>query len=381
MAASSESSGNVQFQSFAQSPGSTRSSSSNPQELFEEHFQMTDGILDEMLRDSPTEDDEITGSAANLTPEPEPEKTPEPMENVMKPTVISEGREIPTEINTPPPHIDQTARSKDDEEGVRLLDGSTTTDTTRRRSSRRSIPTERYSAEFKLPEKPKSKRGAKSSIAPSLKSLKAALKESWAQRPDSTAPLRRRSRSRDSSDSTRTRAASLERMQTGSIKNSGSIRSSVRTKYRVANQSSYVQGAEESSWSDTEDEADSSSNKVKEGINTISGQKSKIAKVKNSVTLHPGQGAWVYLVEEPGQVSGEDFIFPILFNTIIEKNLFASKFSPRAGVLRSPAIYMINHNNDIFVQMKKGESLGKLVNLMVRNETGQSCTRGEGVRE
>jgi len=42
---------------------------------------------------------------------------------------------------------------------------------------------------------------------------------------------------------------------------------------------------------------------------------------------------------------------------------------------------MINHNNDIFVQMKKGESLGKLVNLMVRNETGQSCTRGEGVRE
>ena len=109
MAASSESSGNVQFQSFAQSPGSTRSSSSNPQELFEEHFQMTDGILDEMLRDSPTEDDEITGLAANQNPEAEPEKTPEPMENVMKPTIISEGREIPMEINTPPPHTDQTA--------------------------------------------------------------------------------------------------------------------------------------------------------------------------------------------------------------------------------------------------------------------------------
>ena len=85
-----------------------------------------------------------------------------------------------------------------------------------------------------------------------------------------------------------------------------------------------MQGADDSSWSDTEDEADKSSNKVKEGINTISGQKSKIAKVKNSVTLHPGQGAWVYLEENPGQVSGDDFIFPILFNTIIEKNLFAS---------------------------------------------------------
>ena len=78
---------------------------------------------------------------------------------------------------------------------------------------------------------------------------------------------------------------------------------------KVANQSSYVQGADESSWSDTEDEADRISNKVKEGINTISSQKSKIAKVKNSVPLNPGQGAWLYLVEEPWQVSGNDFIF------------------------------------------------------------------------
>ena len=103
--ASSESSENVQFQSFAQSPGSTRSTESNPQELFEEHFQMNDGVLDEMLRDSPSEEEEITGSAANIAPElePEPEKTPEPMKNVMKPTVINEGREIPVEINTPHP--------------------------------------------------------------------------------------------------------------------------------------------------------------------------------------------------------------------------------------------------------------------------------------
>jgi len=126
--------------------------------------------------------------------------------------------------------------------------------------------------------------------------------------------LRRRSKSRESAGSTRTRAASLERMQTGSIKNSSCIRNSIRTRYEVAGGGSYVQEADESSWSDTEDEADRSSQKVKEGINTVSGRNSKIAKVKNSVTLHPGQGAWVYLVEEPWQVSGNDFIFPILFN-------------------------------------------------------------------
>ena len=164
-------------------------------------------------------------------------------------------------------------------------------------------------------------------------------------------------------------------MQTGSIKNSSSIRSSTRTRYEVAGGGSYVQVADESSWSDTEDEADRSSQKVKEGINTILGQNSKIAKVKDSVTLNPGQGTWLYLVEEPWQVNGNGFIFPILFNTIVEKNLFASNFSPRAGVLRSPAIYMINQNNDIFVQMKKGESLGKLVSPMVRNENERISTR------
>ena len=139
-----------------------------------------------------------------------------------------------------------------------------------------------------------------------------------------------------------------------------------------------MQGAEESSWSDTEDEADNGSNEVRKGINTISGQKSSIAKVKNSVTLHPGQGTWVYLEENQGQANGDDFIFPILFNTVIERNLFASKFSPRAGVLRSPAIYLINHNNDIFVQVKRGESIAKLVSLMARCEGKQLTDVGVG---
>ena len=50
-------------------------------------------------------------------------------------------------------------------------------------------------------------------------------------------------------------------------------------------------------------------------------------------------------------------------------------------MLHSPAMYMINNNNDIFVQMKKGESLGKLVSLMVRNVNGRISTREGEVME
>ena len=47
--ASSEDSENVQFQSFIQSPSSTRSNGSSPDELFDEYFQVENELLDEML--------------------------------------------------------------------------------------------------------------------------------------------------------------------------------------------------------------------------------------------------------------------------------------------------------------------------------------------
>ena len=50
---------------------------SSPEELFENHFQVEDELLDEMLHDSPAEDDGVTGAAANQIPEPETERTPE----------------------------------------------------------------------------------------------------------------------------------------------------------------------------------------------------------------------------------------------------------------------------------------------------------------
>ena len=160
-------------------------------------------------------------------------------------------REITEKINTPPAEDTQVARSAENVEELRLepwpLDGSTATEVTRRKSSRVSIPTDRYSAEFKRPGAPRSRRGAKSSIAPSLKTLKAVLKESWAQRPEPTAPLRRRSKSRESVRSTKTRAVSLERVQTGSIKCSSSFKTSVRTRYEVAEGGRNEQEAEESS--------------------------------------------------------------------------------------------------------------------------------------
>ena len=85
------------------------------------------------------------------------------------------------------------------------------------------------------------------------------------------------------------------------------------------------------------------------------------------------------MIEGSWQNVENDFIFPVLFNTIVEKNLFASKFSPWAGVSHSHAIFMINHNNNIFVQLKRGESLGKLISLLGRAEPRLDRTRGGGV--
>jgi len=56
-----------------------------------------------MLRESPADDEEVTGSAANLIPEPEPEKTPEPRRSETEVNDEPEGRDDePAEINTLP---------------------------------------------------------------------------------------------------------------------------------------------------------------------------------------------------------------------------------------------------------------------------------------
>ena len=66
----------------------------------------------------------------------------------------------------------------------------------------------------------------------------------------------------------------------------------------------------------------------------------------------------------------------MLFNTLIEHNLIASKISPQAGASRSCSIYIIN-NNDIFVEVKRGESLGRIISLEIQGNPGA----GQGDRE
>jgi len=174
---------------------------------------------------------------------------------------------------------------------------------------------------------------------------------------------RRRSRSRE------TRAASLEKLnQTGSIKINKSLCVDRKTRYSVENRSASRQESrkiegERSSWTDSEDDID----KRKEGgIHVIEKRKVLIAKVEKTVVIQPRQGKWIPVsVDNLNRKNNKDFLIQVLLNTIIEQNLMVSKFSPQAGALRSPSMYMIN-NNDIFMQVRKGETLVRLVSLEIR---------------
>ena len=76
-------------------------------------------------------------------------------------------------------------------------------------------------------------------------------------------------------------------------------------------------------------------------------------------------------------VSARRILQPMLLNTVVERNLRESKFSPRAGNKKSPAIYMVNLNN-FLVQLKRGETLGTLVRLRASQEDEQD---GGGAQE
>ena len=85
---------------------------------------------------------------------------------------------------------------------------------------------------FRVLRTPRSR--ATRTITPTLKSLRTGITESWAQRPQPAGLPRKRSLSRQSSASTRTRTASLEKLQTGSISKDSISR--VGTKYQVENE-------------------------------------------------------------------------------------------------------------------------------------------------
>ena len=60
-----------------------------------------------------------------------------------------------------------------------------------------------------------------------------------------------------------------------------------------------------------------------------------IAKVKNFIILLERQGKWIQInVCNLKKKSNNDFLFPVLLNTVIECNLVVSKFSTQVGVLQ-----------------------------------------------
>ena len=417
-----------EFVSFNKSPDSSRSEASDPEREFSNHFNLEDLETEELnqaLQDSDTENEEPVSAAAQLIPDPEqvPEE-PQPERSVRKQS-INQAINNPTRRRSPEPEKEKYAaaqlildpeqvpeepqpeRSVRNQSITQTIDESTSVQDiilspepekekfaqlrisekgdyrtnlppagsetpSRRKSDRVSKPIERFdAAQFKTPsivsKAPSSRGRAKST-------LKSVLSEAWKDRPAPTIrDPRARSVSRESSTSTKTRAASLEKLRTGSIKSSKSVesrKSSSSIRYQVEPQvEDQVDQGEESGWSDTDNEKEGG------GVNVILGQKLRIAKAKNSVVLQPRQGKWIPLDCNFDHRDKNEFLFPVLFNTLIERNLMASKFSPQAGASRSCAIYIINCN-DIFVQVKRGESLGQIISLQMQGEQG--TRRGEG---
>ena len=106
---------------------------------------------------------------------------------------------------------------------------------------------------------------------------------------------------------------------------------------------------------------------------TLNLVKKSVMCVSETCDFKPQEGKWVYVDYNPQLCKAGEYLQPMLLNTIVERNLRDSKFSPRAGDKRSPAIYIVNLNNSI-VQLRRGESLGTLIRL--RAEDGQG---GEGM--
>ena len=257
---------------------------------------------------------------------------------------------------------------------------------TRRRSERVKTPVDRFDPSSPTP------RTHRKTIAKSRPSLPAALRETgsrilssitqsvgptmneaWGQRPFGP-PRRPRSESRTS---TRTRAASLEKLQrTGSIKINQSIvtksvsrvenrrsrsesRSESRSRSRVGSRDRWGNGL----WTDNEDD---NQDRDKGGIHVIGEKSTLVAKIKDTMTLQPRTGKWIPVNCKLASGSNNNFLYPIIFNSFIERNIIISKFSPQAGATRSPAIYMYN-SNDFFVQVRKGDSVARLISLEVKD--------------
>ena len=99
-----------------------------------------------------------------------------------------------------------------------------------------------------------------------------------------------------------------------------------------------------------------------------------VMKTSEACNFKPQEGKWVYVDYGSQMWRPGEYLQPMLLNTVLEPNLRESKFSPRAGNKKSPAIYMVNLNN-FLVQLRRGETLGTLVWLRASQEDKQDGGR------
>ena len=218
--------------------------------------------LNQALQDSSAEDEEPVSAAAQLIPDPEQVfEEPQPERSVIDKS-INQAINKSTRVVAPEPEQEKYVQLRITEEGEQTTNlpvAGSEASSSRRKSDRVSKPVERFdAAQFKIPSVASKVPSLRGRARSTLKDMKTILQESWKERPTPTLrDPRARSASRESSASTTTRAASLEKMRTGSIKSSKSVvssKSKASTRYQVENQ---VDQGEESSWSDTEDEKES----------------------------------------------------------------------------------------------------------------------------
>ena len=207
---------------------------------------------------------------------------------------------------------------------------------TRRRSERVKTPVDRFDPSPATPRKSKKPGTPRKTTARSRPSLPTTLRETgsrilssiineaWEQRPLGP-PRQPRSVSRTS---TRTRAASLEKMQrTGSIKINQSIitksvsrvedrrsrsesRSESRSRSRAGSRDRWGNGL----WTDNEDD---NQDRDKGGIHVMREKSTLVAKIKDTMTLQPRTGKWIPVNCKLDSKSNNNFLYPIIFNSFM----------------------------------------------------------------
>ena len=330
--------GGQEAQDEASSTDSTISSkdekSEDPEELFNSHFNLEnpqEEEITELLEDEEEVNSAATYSRVNTEPEPEKEKENQTEEDpwirrrnsLVEPTRNTSSRTSLERSAEPEPkknqetgetvrkenrylYISESKSSEADSRESSRERSKNSSGSESRKSARVSKPVDRFdpspvnfsrrlsmpsirasmdsSPRFRTPRSPK-----RASVG---KAIRQVLREAWQEKPKSTVPasFKRRSSSRDSMTSTRTRAASLEKLQTGSIKIGGKTESrKSRSRSRSRDRAESRTRWEEGLWTDNEEEE----GKRKEGgggINAIKGKMSMLAKAKDTVRLAAGEG-------------------------------------------------------------------------------------------